>query len=217
MRRARRSSATQSGVGNLERVVVWAALLAATLRYATPLIFGALGGLFSERSGVINIALEGMMLMGAFFGAWGADVTGALARRHRDRGIAGGRGVRPASTRCSRSRLRADQIVSGTALNLLALGITGYLYVEIYGDQGTPDDLPEVPDVHLPIGWIPFIGDVFGQLNLLVWVALMLVACSSGSSCSARRAACALRSVGREPAGRRDRRPLGRCARATSR
>ena len=43
--------------------------------------------------------------------------------------------------------LRADQIVSGTALNLLAIGITGYLYVDIYGTEGTPDDLPQVPDV----------------------------------------------------------------------
>src|SRR6185437_7650295 len=166
-------AATQSGEANLEAVVVWSALLAATLRYATPLLFGALGGLFSERSGVINIALEGMMLMGAYFGAWGADITdswlgglviavifGALfALIHAVFAVS----------------LRADQIVSGTALNLLALGLTGYLYVQIYGNQGTPDDLPAVPDVKLPIKSVPLLGDVFGQLNLLVWLALALV------------------------------------------
>jgi general nucleoside transport system permease protein len=166
-------AATKSGTSHLEQVVVWGALLASTLRYATPLIFGALGGLFSERSGVINIALEGMMLVGAFAGAWGADITdswlgglviavifGALfALIHAVFAVS----------------LRADQIVSGTALNLLALGLTGYLYVQIYGNNGTPDDLPAVPDIKLPIGSVPFLGDVFGQLNLLVWLALAMV------------------------------------------
>ncbi len=166
-------AATLSGETNLKSVVVWSALLAATLRYATPLAFGALGGLFSERSGVINIALEGMMLAGAFFGAWGADITdswiGGIVIALAAGAVFGFIHVLFAVN------LNADQIVSGTAINLLALGITGYLYVDIYGNEGTPDNLPQVPDVHLPIKSVPLLGDVFGQLNLLVWVALALV------------------------------------------
>jgi simple sugar transport system permease protein len=72
--------------------------------------------------------------------------------------------------------LRSDQIVSGTALNFLAMGITGYMFVDIYGEQGTPDDIPAVPAISLPgIRDIPLVGDVIGQLNLLIWVGLLLV------------------------------------------
>jgi ABC-type uncharacterized transport system permease subunit len=166
-------AATLSGETNLKSVVVWGALLAATLRYATPLVFGALGGLFSERSGVINIALEGMMLAGAFFGAWGADITDSWIGGIVIALIAGG--IFGLIHVVFAVNLNADQIVSGTAINLLAVGITGYLYIDIYGNQGTPDNLPQVPDVHLPIKSVPLLGDIFGQLNLLVWVALALV------------------------------------------
>jgi ABC-type uncharacterized transport system permease subunit len=166
-------AATQSGVGNLERVVVWSALFAAMLRYATPLIFASLGGLFSERSGVVNIALEGMLLTGAFFAVLGADLTsswflGVLI------GMAAGGALALIHAVFSVS-LRADQIVSGTALNFLAFGLTSYLYLNRYGAQGTPTDLPAVPDVKLPlIEDIPFFGDIFGQLNLLIWAGLAL-------------------------------------------
>jgi ABC-type uncharacterized transport system permease subunit len=165
-------AATKSGSGHLEEAVAWSALLAATLRYATPLLFAALGGLFSERSGVINIALEGMMLMGAFFAIWGSDLTNSWVGGLVVGMIAGG--VLALIHAVFAISLRADQIVSGTALNFLAAGLTGYMFVDIYGNQGTPENLPAVPDVTLPgIKDIPFVGDVIGQLNLLVWLGLL--------------------------------------------
>jgi simple sugar transport system permease protein len=167
------AAATASGAGNLERVVVWSALAAAMLRYATPLTFAALGGVVSERSGVVNIGLEGMMLTGAFFGAWGADVTNSWVGGLLI-GMAAGAGLALVHAVFAIS-LRADQIVSGTAVNLIALGLTGFLYIDIYGEQGTPDGLPEIPDVTLPIGWIPFFGDALETLNLMIWLGLALV------------------------------------------
>jgi general nucleoside transport system permease protein len=167
-------AATQSGVSNLERVVVWSALFAAMLRFATPLVFAALGGLFSERSGVVNIGLEGMMLMGAFFGIWGAEVTGTWLGGLVI-GMAAG-GLLALLHAIFSVTLRADQIVSGFALGFLALGITGYFFIDIYGTQGIPEGVARVPDVTLPlIDEIPFFGDIFGQLNLLIWIGLLCV------------------------------------------
>jgi simple sugar transport system permease protein len=150
-------AATRSGVGNLERVVVWSALAAAMLRFATPLVFAALGGVISERSGVVNIGLEGMMLVGAFFGIYGADLTGSWVGGLLLAMVAGG------------------LLALVHAVFAISLRITGYIFLHHYGDQGTPDGLPEVPDVSLPIDWIPFFGPALDKLNLLVWVALILV------------------------------------------
>jgi general nucleoside transport system permease protein len=167
-------AATQSGVTNLERVVVWSALFAAMFRFATPLVFAALGGLFSERSGVVNIGLEGMMLMGAFFGIWGADITGSWLGGLAI-GMAAG-GLLALLHAIFSVTLRADQIVSGFALGFLGLGVTGYFFIDIYGTRGTPDNVSRVPDVHLPvIESIPFFGDIFGQMNLLIWAGLLCV------------------------------------------
>jgi ABC-type uncharacterized transport system permease subunit len=166
--------ATRSGVGNLEDVFVWSALIAAMLRFATPLTFAALGGILSERSGVINIGLEGMMLMGAFFGIFGADLTGSWFLGAVI-GMASGAAMGLVHAVLSIS-LRADQVVGGTAINLLAWGITGYAFIAHYGEQGTPGDVPRVPDVSLPgIKEIPFVGDAIGEASLLTWVALILV------------------------------------------
>jgi ABC-type uncharacterized transport system permease subunit len=166
-------AATQSGEANLERVVVWSALSAAMLRFATPLVFAALGGVVSERAGVVNIGLEGMMLAGAFFAIFGADLFGGWFPGLL-LGMAAG-GVFALIHAFFAVTLRADQIVSGFAINFLALGITGYIFLNHYGDEGTPDGVSQVPDVTLPIDWIPFFGPALEKLNLLVWVAIILV------------------------------------------
>jgi simple sugar transport system permease protein len=172
--------ALQSNTANLESVFTWGTLIAATLRYATPLTFAALGGMISERSGVVNIALEGMMLMGAFFGIWGSATTGSWVLGLLIAMAVGGftafvYGV-------FAIHLRADQIVGGTAVNFLALGITGYLFIQIYGANGTPDlsGAESIPDVHLSfLNHIPRIGhfldQVIGQLNLMIWIAVALM------------------------------------------
>jgi simple sugar transport system permease protein len=170
--------ATRSSVDNLEAAVVWGALFAATLRFATPLLFASLGGLFSERSGVVNIGLEGMMLSGAFFAVWGADVTGQWALAIAI-GIGAGAlfGLLHAFFSIT---LRADQIVGGTAINLIALGLTTYLFFRIYGDEGTPTGISTIPNVSIGfLDDIPVVGDflddVFGNMNLMIWVGIVLV------------------------------------------
>jgi general nucleoside transport system permease protein len=165
---------TRSDVEALDQVFVWSALIAATLRAATPLTFAALGGILSERSGVVNIGLEGMLLMGAFFGFLGADKL-----EHWGWGIVCGvvAGAALALVHAFISiHLRADQIVSGFAVNFLALGITGYFFIEVYTDQGTPGDVSNIPSISIP--WIEdldFIGAAIGELHILIWVALAFV------------------------------------------
>ena len=165
---------TRSDVEALDQVFVWSALIAATLRAATPLTFAALGGILSERSGVVNIGLEGMLLTGAFFGFLGADKL-----EHWAWGIVCGvvAGAALALVHAFISiHLRADQIVSGFAVNFLALGVTGYFFIEVYTDQGTPGDVSNIPSVSIP--WIrdlDFVGAAIGNLHLLIWVAIVFV------------------------------------------
>jgi ABC-type uncharacterized transport system permease subunit len=172
--------ATRSSLTHLHVVVFWGALVTATLRWATPLTFAAIGGMFSERSGVVNIGLEGMMLMGAFFGALGADKTHSWALGLLIAMVAGG--ALALVHAFFAIHLRADQIVGGTAINFLALGITGYLYVNVYGEEGTPTNLPAIPDVQF--GWLKhvpphelgsFLDNAFGSMNLMVWLMFPLL------------------------------------------
>ena len=165
--------ATHSGTGNLNTVFN-AALIAQTFAAATPLVFAAIGGMFSERSGVVNIGLEGMMLMGAFWGVYGADKGGSWVV-----GILVGMGVGAVLALVYgffAIHLRADQIVGGTAVNFLALGITGYFLFQIYNSDHVSNISSTIPDVNIPgIDSSHFLGPAIGHLNLMVWVGFALV------------------------------------------
>ena len=169
--------AIQSSGAKLDTVVVWSALFASMLRFATPLTFAAIGGMFSERSGVVNIGLEGMMLTGAFFAILAADKLNSWPLGILAAMVAGG--LLALIHAYVSIHLRADQIVSGTAVNFLALGVTGYFFVDVYAGQGTPTDIPEIPNVSIPgLRDVPFFGDVLNGLNLMIWVSFALLVAS---------------------------------------
>ena len=151
--------------------VLTGGLVASTLRFATPLAYAAMGGIFSERSGVVNIGLEGMMLIGAFFAVWGSIETGSWVVGVLTAMIAGG--LLALIHAVFSIHLRADQIVSGFAVNLLALGLTGYLYSSIYPD-GTPTDrVDRVPSLEEAFGFLSWVPG--SDLSLLVWAMLVVV------------------------------------------
>jgi simple sugar transport system permease protein len=162
--------ATRSGTGNLETVFD-STLIAQTFGLATPLVFGAIAGMFSERSGVVNIGLEGMMLMAAFWAVYGSDkggtwVVGLLV------GMVSG-GLLALLLAFFAIHLRADQIVVGFAVNFLALGITGFFFQQFYNGQIT-GNVSVVPNLHIAgLGHV-FEGSI-GDLSILTWASFLLV------------------------------------------
>lgn len=149
-----------------------ASLLATTLRVATPLTLGALGGLYSERSGVVNIAIEGLMLFGAFSayvaGAWSGSIWVAILAAMLSAGLLA------ALHALISISFKVDQIISGTVVNILAFGVTGFFYDQYFASNAPSGG--RVPIISIPILQdIPVFGRLFQQ-QPVVWIALLLVA-----------------------------------------
>jgi simple sugar transport system permease protein len=156
--------------------MTWSDLIPLTLTKLTPLLLATLGGLFSERSGVINFALEGMMLTGAFFAVWLSFLSGSpwlgLAA-----GATGGMAIA-----CLHAffclKLRTNHILSSIALNLLAAGVTGVLLNEVFGLYGTSPAVTPLPKLSVQtLAACPVVGPglvVFAGLPILVPISLIV-------------------------------------------
>lgn len=158
----------------MDNINMIAALIASTLSLATPLIFAGLGGAFSERSGVVNIGLDGMMIMGAFFAVYGTHITGSPFVGLLFAGLAGG--AMAAIHAVLSIHLKADQVVSGTAINLFATALSSFLIVKLFNKGGQTDGVAIFPYA-VPgfIKGIPFIGTIASGINWFVIMAVVLV------------------------------------------
>lgn len=156
---------------NLDTLTVY---IASTLHFAVPLMLAASGELVSEVAGVLNLSLEGMMLFAAFFAIWGTSVTGS-AWVGLLCGI--GSGIIFSVLQALLSvRLRANQLVVGIGLNILALGATTFLNREIFGALSR-DLVPGFGTLYIPgLSALPIIGPSLFQQYDVVYVGVALIA-----------------------------------------
>lgn len=144
-----------------------------SLRLAVPLLFGAMGELVSERAGVLNMSVEGMMLAGAFGGAVGAVATGSPMLGL----LIGVTAVLPVALLQAflSITLRANQVVTGIGINILVLGTTTLAYREIFGGRSRAE-VPGFDKWHVPwLSDLPMVGDALFSQVWLLYLALLLV------------------------------------------
>lgn len=149
-------------------------LLDSTLRLSIPIAFAALGGAFSERSGVFNIGLEGLLLMGAFGAALGTFHTGAPVIGLAVGVLLGLLLALPLAIMAV--SLGVNQIVAGIAINLFSLGLTSFLARVAIGEKANTELLPGFEPIALPgLSAIPLIGPVLFEQDVLVYAIYLLV------------------------------------------
>lgn len=149
-------------------------LLAATIRIAAPIVFGAIGEVVLQRSGIFNLGMESMYIIGAFFGVLGAYVFGNTWVGLLTAMVAGSLvGLLYGFIVIT---LRADQSVTGIAFIVLGYGLTSFLVRVIWGIRDIPPYVERIATWRVPVlGNIPVIGDVFFNYNPLVYLAYLSV------------------------------------------
>jgi len=148
-------------------------LLQNTLLGSIPIVLGALAGCMCERSGVINIAIEGQLLVGAFAAAVVASASGVLLGLITGT-LAGG--LVGAVLAVFAIRYLVDQIILGVVLNVLALGLTGYIYDRILVTNSALNSGQTVPGLKIPLlGDIPVVGPIFFNANIFLYLTYVMI------------------------------------------
>jgi general nucleoside transport system permease protein len=150
------------------------AFLTSTIAMAAPILLAAIGELVVEQSGIINIGIEGAMLAGAFFGWAAAYLSGSVAAGML--AAVGAALVTNALLAVLIVNLAVNQVVAGTALNILAAGLTGVFYRRMFGITGVAYTVTTIPQIKLGLlARIPLIGPGLFEQNAIVYVAFALV------------------------------------------
>ncbi len=177
------------GGSQVSPATIIVSMLATTIAVATPLTLGALSGIFCERSGVVNIGIEGMMLASAFFGWFAAIYMNTIL------------GVQPLPSLLTgvvvailtggllgllhawlSITFKVDQIIGGTVINLLAVGISGFLNRQLFFEKGSifggqvPHAPGVLPRIQIPIiANIPMIGKIFEQQPIAISAIVLVI------------------------------------------
>jgi simple sugar transport system permease protein len=177
------------GAREVSPAVIITSMIATTISVATPLTLGALGGIFCERAGVVNIGIEGMMLASAFFGwlaavyvntIWSVGPLPSLFIGVLVAVLVGGLlGLLHAVLSVT---YKVDQVIGGTVINILAIGITGFLNRQLFFESGSvfggqvPHAPGVMPRIRIPILYhIPVIGRIFEQQVIAISAIVLVV------------------------------------------
>lgn len=156
-------------------IALIASYLAAAIQMATPLAFAGLGESVSEKAGVLNIGIEGIMLTGAFSSFITTYKTGSLFLGILA-GMLGGLVISMLHAVLS-IKCKANQTIVGLALNFVALGITSFLFLLAFGQSAKLPSVKTISKIKIPVlSRIPIIGQAFFNQNILVYILFILVA-----------------------------------------
>jgi general nucleoside transport system permease protein len=162
-------------ISDLFNLTVVLGIMASGIRLATPYLFASIGEAYSQRSGVLNLGVEGQMLLGAFFAFYIAKLTGSLWL-----GVLAGMGVGALMGLMMAFvtiHLHAQQGISGIGFYLFGLGMSNLLFQLLIGTVETVSGFPRIA---IPlISSIPYIGNIFFNQNILVYIAFLLVPVAS--------------------------------------